>query len=112
MSSNRNTYQQVTNVSVNRDRLIEIAQDTEYTKKDFRVFLALLAQLDGYSIPKKFNSNHKDPMNFKKIDIDKMSELLCMSKKDVKKSIEHLYNDGYIEKGNNDIIKNGYRFTF
>ena len=46
MSSNRNTYQQVTNVSVNRDRLIEIAQDTEYTKKDFRVFFALLAQFD------------------------------------------------------------------
>lgn len=112
MASNRNTYQQVETVSVKRDKLIEIASDVEYSKKDLRVFIALLTQLDGYSVPKTYHSKHKDPLNFKRIDVDAMSDLLCMSKKEVKKSINHLHDDGLLEKGCNDVITDGYRFTF
>ena len=111
MVNHNATYQQVNTVSVNRERILEIAEDTEYNKKDYRVFLALLAQLDGYTIPKN-NTNSKDPLNFKKIDIEQMADLLSLSKKDVKKSINNLYDDGYIEMGSNDTIKDGYRFTF
>lgn len=112
MASNRNTYQQIETVSVKRDKLIDIASDIEYSKKDLRVFLVLLTQLDGYSVPKTLHSRHKDPLNFKRIDIEAMADLLCMSKKDVKKSINRLHDDGLIEKGSNDTITNGYRFTF
>jgi predicted transcriptional regulator len=56
--------------------------------------------------------NHKDPMNFKKIDIDRMADLLNLSKKDIKKSIKKFDEDGLIEHGNTDTIKDGYRFTF
>lgn len=112
MANNRNTYQQVQTVSVSRDKLIEIASDIDYNKKDLKVFLALLTQLDGYNIPSKCSKDHQDPMNFKKIDKESLADLLSLSKKEVSKSITKLYNDGYIEKGDNATIKGGYRFTF
>jgi len=87
MANNRNTYQQVQTVSVSRDKLIEIASDTEYNKKDLKVFLALLTQLDGYTIPIKYNKDHQDPLNFKMIDKDSLADLLSLSKKEVNKSI-------------------------
>lgn len=112
MANNRNTYQQIQTVSVSRERLLDMATNVDYNKKDFRVFLALLTQLDGYTVPKKLNKEHQDPLNFKKIDKEALSDLLCLSKKKVNKSIDKLYEDGYIEKGDNQTIKNGYRFTF
>ena len=112
MANNRNTYQQVQTVSVSRDKLIEIASDIDYNKKDLKVFLALLTQLDGYTIPIKSNKDQQDTLNFKMIDKDSLADLLSLSKKEVNKSINKLYNDGYIEKGDNATIKGGYRFTF
>lgn len=112
MANNRNTYQQVQTVSVSRDKLIEIASEPEYGKKDLKVFMILLSQLDGYNIPNKYNKNHKDPMNYKKIDKNKIADLLSLSKKEVSKVIDKLYDNGIIEKSDTDTIKNGYRFTF
>nr|DAJ74711.1 MAG TPA: replication protein O [Caudoviricetes sp.]DAW33910.1 MAG TPA: replication protein O [Caudoviricetes sp.] len=112
MANNRNTYQQIQTVSVSRERLLDMATNVDYNKKDFRVFLALLTQLDGYTVPKKLNKDHQDPLNFKKIDKEALADLLCLSKKEVNKAIDKLYEDGYIEKGDNQTIKNGYRFTF
>ena len=112
MANNRNTYQQVQTVSVSRERLIDVATNYDYNKKDFKVFLALLTQLDGYTVPRRLNKEHQDPMNFKKIDKEALADLLSLSKKEVNKSIDKLYNDGYIEKGDNNTRKGGYRFTF
>ena len=112
MSNHRSTYQQQETVSIKRSKMIELASDTEYSKKDYKVLLILLSQLDGYTVPLKVTQNHKDPLNFKILDIEKMADTLSMSKKEVKKSIEKLHDDGIIEKGSNDTIKNGYRFTF
>ena len=94
MANNRNTYQQIQTVSVSRERLLDMATN------------------DGYTIPKKLNKDHQDPLNFKKIDKEALADLLCLSKKEVNKAIDKLYEDGYIEKGDNQTLKNGYRFTF
>lgn len=112
MANNRCTYQQEHTISVKREKLIEVASNEDLSKKDLKVFLVLLTQLDGYIMPKTYNPNWKDPLNFKRIDIRQMSELLDISKKDVKKSIENLWDAGYLETGSNDTIKDGYRFTF
>ena len=112
MSNHRHTYQQVETLSVKRDRITDIAMNLEWSKNDLRVFLALLTQLEGYSIPKTLHSDHKDPLNFKIIDIEALSDLLSISKKKVKKCINHLHEEGIIEEGGNDTIKSGYRFTF
>ena len=109
MSNHKATYQQQETVSINRNKLIEISQDYEYNKNDYRVFLLLLTQLNGFN---NDNNKTKDPLNFKLLDIEQMADHLALSKKDVKKSIKKLYNDGLLEKGTNDTIRDGYRFTF
>ena len=83
MANNRNTYQQIQTVSVSRERLLDMATNVDYNKKDFRVFLALLTQLDGYTIPKKLNKDHQDPLNFKKIDKEALADLLCLRSKQI-----------------------------
>ena len=112
MANNRNTYQQVENISVKRNKILEIATNLDLSKNDIRVFLVLLTQLDGYSLPKKYSQHHKDPLNFKIIDVDAIADLLYLSKKKVKKSIENIHDEGYIEEGSNETIQHGYRFTF
>lgn len=112
MANNRCTYQQVETLSVKRDKITDIAVNIEWSKTDLRVFLALLTQLEGYSVPKTLHNDHKDPLNFKIIDIEAMADLLLISKKKVKKSINRLHEEGVIEEGGNDTIKSGYRFTF
>lgn len=112
MANNRNTYQQVENISVKREKILEISTNLDLSKNDIRVFLVLLTQLDGYTVPKTMHQKHRDPLNFKIIDIDQIADLLCLSKKKVRKSIEHIHDEGLIEEGSNDTIKHGYRFTF
>lgn len=106
------TYQQREMVSIKRTKLIDLAENTDYNKRDYRVLLALFSQLDGYTPPKNGRTDYPDPLNFKIIDIESMSNLLSMSKKEVKKSVKKFYEDGIIERGSNDTISNGYRFTF
>ena len=112
MANNRATYQQVHNVSINKEKLAELASDNTLSKKDFKVLLLLFTQLDGYRTPFGYERSTNDPLNFSIIDIKTISETLNMSKKTVKKCIDNIHYEGYIEKGSNDTISNGYRFTF
>lgn len=110
MASNKFVYQCARNVSVPRDKMLEIACNPMFNKKDYRVFLILLTQLEGYVRPEKGKDN--DPMNFKKIDIESISESLGIKKKEVKESIRNLMDAFLLETGDSETIKNGYRFTF
>ena len=110
MANNRNTYQQVRNVSINREKLLEISMNKGLSKKDLRVFLMLLTELNGWSRPK--SRDQEDPQNFKLIDIKTISKILDMDKKDVKKSIQNLMDADIVEPGDSDTVKNGYRFQF
>ena len=112
MANQRNTYQQVNTISVPREKILEIASDIEFSKNDFRVFLVLLTQLEGYSMPKNLRADSKDPLNFKIIDIEAIADTLSLSKKKVKKSINYLQDEGIIEEGGNETVTSGYRFTF
>jgi DNA-binding MarR family transcriptional regulator len=112
MANNRCTYQQQYNVSIPRNMIAEIAGDDDLSRKDVRVILMLFTHLDGYSEPINVRSNCPDPYNYKSVDIENIAETLCMKKKDVKESIKRLEKIGYIEKGSNNSVKGGYRFTF
>ena len=52
LSNHNATYQQRNTVSINRDKLVEIAINPNLTKKDLRVLVLLLTQLDGFTQPK------------------------------------------------------------
>lgn len=112
MANNKFVHQSVYNISVNRDRIIEIACNEELSKKDYKVFLMLLSQLTGYKEPEKISLANPDPLNFKKIDKSQIADALDMKKKDVEASIENLFDFGYLEEGDNDTVTGGYRFTF
>lgn len=109
MANNLNVYQQTHNVSIPKQGIKEIIEDEDLSKTDLRVLLALLTELDGFSDP---NERKKDPLNFKIIDIDSISDFLDIKYKEVKKSIKTLLRRGYLEKGDSDSVSNGYRFTF
>ena len=108
----RCTYQQMETVSVKRDKILDISTNLDFSKNELRVILILLTQLEGYCVPKTMHGSHKDPLNFKIIDIDTIADSLCLSKKKVKKCIEHIHDEGLIEEGSNETINSGYRFTF
>lgn len=110
MANNRCTYQQVTNVSIPKNKLLEVAANPYFSKKDYRVLLCLFTELDGWAPSPKRET--KDPKNFKKIDIKSIASKLNISKKDVKKSLKNLMDSNIIEDGSSDTISNGYRFQF
>ena len=101
MANNKATYQQVHNVSINKDALAEIASNMDLSKKDLKVLLLLFTQLDGYKMPFNNERKTKDPMNFSIIDVDTIADALYMSKKSVRKCIDRIHDEGYIEKGSN-----------
>lgn len=111
MANNRNVLQQVTNVSVNKRKLLEVATDYDFNKLEFKVFLCLLTELNGWSPPSK-GSDMTDPLNFKIIDKENIANLLGVKKKEVKAAIDKFEYMFLIEKGDSDTAKNGYRFTF
>lgn len=112
MANNKSTYQQVHNVSINKEKLAELASNPSLSKKDYKVLLLLFTQLDGYRMPTANERARKDPLNFSIVDIEKIASCLDMSKKAVKKCIENIYFEGYLEEGSNTTIRDGYRFTF
>ena len=67
-----------------------------------------MTELNGFL----YTTRREDTENFKSIDVKKISETLDISKSDVKDSIKTLIDNFIIEKGSNDIVKDGYRFTF
>ena len=113
MANNNAVYQQKNTVSVPKKGLREyVAYCDELNKKDYKVFLMLLTELDGYALPKVSRIDNPDPNNFTKVDSEQIAYELDMDESDVKKSIKKLLREGIIEKGNSVNVKNGYRFTF
>lgn len=111
MANNRCTYQQKDTVSIPKNELLEwVVYNTDLGKKDLRIVLFLLTELDGWQPPVKGNST--DPRNFKIIEEDHIAEILDMSVKNVKKSIDNLIYHGILEQGDSNSGRNGYRFTF
>lgn len=109
MANNRNIYQQTHTVSIPRKGLIKyIIKNQDLKKKDLRVILLLLTELDGYEpVPRS-----TDPENFKRIDINHMSQILSVSKSDIKKTINYFCDMGVLEEGSSAGCSKGYRFTF
>lgn len=103
MANNRAVYQQVTNVSINKDKLID-------TETDLRVLLCLFTELNGW-VDSPHNTT-KDPFNFKMIDRQRIADLLGIKKKKVKESIYSLMDQRIIEPGASDTVDDGWRFTF
>ena len=110
MANNNAVYQQMTNVSIPRDRLMWLAADDAMSKKAYKVMLCLFTQLDGYN--KITQRRTKDPLNFKIIDFKAISSAIGVSKKEVKEIVNDLIEADYIEMGSSDTINEGYRFTF
>lgn len=114
MAAYKNTHQHERVASIPRAGLISLATDKEFSKVDLRVILMLLSALDGFSAsePSTPGKRKEDPLNFRKIDVEAIAYELDLSEKKVKKSIHRLLDMGYIEKGNNEYVVNGYRFMF
>jgi transposase len=113
MSNHRNTYQQTYTVSVPKNELLEyVVYNEDLSKTDYKVFLMLLTELNGYSPSKSDKYGENDPKIFTKIDTEQIAKHLDISEKKVKESIKTLKDQGIIEKGNTKNMKNGYRFTF
>lgn len=110
MANNRAVYQQVTNVSINKDKLIDIATNGQLTETDLRVLLCLFTELNGW-VDSPHNTT-KDPFNFKMIDRQRIADLLGIKKKKVKESIYSLMDQRIIEPGASDTVDDGWRFTF
>ena len=112
MANHKSTYQQTYTVSVPKRELLEfVVYNRELNKKDYKVFLMLLTELNGYNTESNRNID-KDPLLFTKIDSEQIAKQLDMDDSDVRKSIKKLVHEGIIEKGNTANMKNGYRFTF
>ena len=103
------TYQQTRNVSINKNNLQNIASDTNLSETDIRVCLILFTELNGWN---NGDNHKKDPLNYKIIDKESIARTLGIKKKKVKKAIDNLIDEGYIENGESETVSNGYRFTF
>ena len=115
MANSRNTYQQTTNVSINKNKLIEIATNYGLNETDLRVLFVLFTELNGWSRPPRaveYARAGQDPMNYKILDKEKIAETLDLKKKQVKKAINNLIDAGLVEPGSSDAVQDGYRFTF
>lgn len=95
-----------------RDKLL---YNDNISKKDLKVCLFLFTVLGGYTVNYDISYGDKrlkDPHNFAPIDVEAVAESLDMKKKEVKKSIKMLLDEGIIEDGSADSVRKGYRFTF
>ena len=114
MANNRNTYQQLTNVSINKQKLLEIASNIALSETDLRVLMCLFTELNGWCPTDPYAPGRPatDPLNFSIIDVEKIAKTLDIKKKQVKKSIKNLFDACIIEDGSSKTISHGYRFTF
>lgn len=111
MANNRCIYQQKETVSIPKSELMEwVIMNDNLNKKDLRVCLFLLTELDGWKEPIK--GSHNDPKNYKMIDKNQIADILDMNVKDIKKSIKTLLYYEILEKGDSNSGIDGYRFTF
>lgn len=111
MANSRNVYQQKTTVSIPKEGLLEkVIYRSSLKKKDLKLILFLLTELDGWSAP--LNGRYvEDPSNFRHLNCKKIAKNLEMDIKDVEDSLEKFVNLGIIEKGQSKSTR-GFRFTF
>lgn len=111
MANHRCTYQQVTNVSINKSKIIEIATNFGLSEIDLRVLLLLFTELNGWS-DINTSSRTVDPENYTKVDVKTIADTLGYKKKKVKNAMDNLISAGLLEQGSNDRVQDGWRFTF
>jgi hypothetical protein len=112
MANSRCVYQQKDTVSIPKNELLEwVVYNDKLGKKDLRIVLFLLTELNGWK-PSFYRNNTPDPLNYKIIEKKRIADTLNMDVKDVKKSINTLVEVGILERGDSNSGKNGYRFTF
>lgn len=110
MANSRNVYQQKTTVSIPKQELLNIVvYNHNLNKKDLKIILLLLTEIDGWSEPE--NGKKEDPMNFKHISCKKIAKTLQMDTKDVNKSLSKLIDENILEEGISRSAS-GVRFTF
>lgn len=113
MANNKNVYQQKENVSIPKKQLLEISKDIYLDETDLRVLLVLLTELDGFDDTIHARGPVKeDPMNYKLIQPEVISDTLDIKNKEVKRSIKHLLKADILQKGDSETVRGGYRFTF
>lgn len=111
MANNRCTYQQKDTVSIPKAELLDwVVMNDKLSKKDLRVCMFLLTELDGWKEPLK--GQYTDPKNYRMINKGQIADILEMESKEVKKSIKNLVSNGILEKGDSNSGIDGYRFTF
>lgn len=104
-------YQQITCFSVPRDGFLErIVHCDKLDKKQIRVIMVLLTEIDGWPEEKTYSEN--DPCNFKKVDAGQIAITLGLKKSDVKCILHELVDLHIIQEGRSNTVKHGYRFTF
>lgn len=102
--------QSKTVVSVPKDPFLEaVVTNKELSKKDLRVCMILLTELDGFH---RGSKERDDPLNFRAISVENIADTLRMSKSDVKESIRNLIDYQIIQRGDSPTVKKGYRFKF
>ena len=110
MANNKSVYQQTNNVSIPKNRLLDITADEYFGKKTYKVLLCLFTELNGFD--HNLLKRSQDPLNFKKIDFKAIAQTVGLSKDEVKKCVNNLIDWGYVEEGCSDTVNDGYRFTF
>ena len=117
-------HQQKYGMTIPRDEfLLKLVYSEELSKKELRVALLLLTELEGLKVallllteleglkPKDRNTA-KDPSNFRRIDPKHIAIDLGLKKKDVQEIIDRLVELEILEEGEGASVKHGYRFTF
>jgi len=85
-------------MSTNIDALQRIAENEELSKKDYKLFIFLSCRLES-----EF---------YKRIDIEQIAETLNLTKKEVRKSLENLIDQGIVEEGSDEHVSKGYRMRY
>ena len=84
--------------STDIDQFQTVAENQNLSKKDLRIFLFLCCRLTS--------------KRYVKLDKKQIAESLCMTKKEIDKSIDNLINEGILSKGSDEHVKSGYKLTY
>lgn len=100
---------------INENFTTRLLMNDNLSKKDLRVCLFLFTKISGYMVKDDVSivdKRLKDFKNFQYIDVEAIADTLDMKKKEVRKAIEHLNEEGVLESGTSETVRKGYRFTF
>ena len=102
------------NVHIPKDEFRHIITQVDLNKSELRVMCYLMTIIEGYNKSRRMGSSGKyvDPKNFTKVDAKLLAKELGYEKSKVKEALDSLFEKGILEKGDSQLCKNGYRFTF